>query len=73
MTPSYLQPLFYTHYIPDYHVAPQLKYPRFPRPQDCAKGTVIEDLVKRDERYERCRGIPDKFAIFAPDHHQFSY
>eukprot|EP01084_Bolivina_argentea_P009787 18264_1 len=70
VTPSYLQPLFKTHYIPDYHIPPRLKYPRFPSPKDCVHKSPIYHLVETDEKHISFGRLPDKFAIFAPDHHQ---
>ena len=73
VTPSYLQPLFKAHHIPPHHIAPQVKYPRFASPIKCAQGTSIEDLVSPEEHHLRLDELPDKFAIFAPDHHQLRY
>eukprot|EP00483_Globobulimina_turgida_P005143 UN05153 len=70
VTPSYLQPLLKTHYIPEHHVQPQLKYPRFPSPNKCANGTPIARLVKQNENHVSFGELPDKYAMFAPDHHQ---
>ena len=73
MTPSYLQPLFRTHYIPDHHIAPQLQYPRYPRPIRCVEGTSLEGTVSEDEGYQSIPDeLPDKYAIFAPDHHSLN-
>ena len=38
---------------------------------ECVRGTSIEGLVTEEDRYSKTPDeLPDKFAVFAPDHHE---